>query len=598
MLVRIPFGVRLVRGIIVGPGRAPRGAHLKPITAILSPVPLASRQEIQAVLKLAHASLESYALLLKSLALVRSPLRPSGYPASLLRSFVGRSAGQTPLRRSTSVKWGRGRKPRASITIRWERLEAVLPSVIRGPQLFLAPETSIANQALEILRTRNLPAVFFSQGVRVSQRRALLARIANGDAMAVVATHPGIFLPSPALEQITVLEAALASHRQWDLHPRYDARVGALLLAQSCGIPLTFQSTLPSLDLLALKRTRGVASRSQPPLASARVVPRSFNDPLLTPAFLDLLRNAASAGERVFLFHDIVGTERAFTCETCGAMLRCPTCLGMLERAGGSLKCRSCGAAAGPVPHFCPLCRSPHLSARRVGTGKLEFELRRHFPEMEIARADRETVPRFVKEERRFSAALVLGTERAFAVLPPASVDRVLVVSADRILEEPRFDADERFLLILHRLALLQRTSSPVVLQTLHPHARVVKAVGESRVAHWLEEELSDRDRLLYPPVAALLKAERLFPSEARALKSLRDLAARFARGRLPDVRTGIRVRRAPLAARARYATVGELLLRGPLSALHAALQDIPSGWSTDPIVPVTELLRSQLARD
>ncbi len=565
-LVRIPFGKRTVSGIVFREAtqRIPPW-KLKTIASVTSSVPLFTPAELAMLQHLAELSLESFPLLVQSAARVRSVGQADDISENLKQ---------------------KARRRASRIDVRWKPLTDLLPSALHGQLLLLIPETSVAHATIELLEKKKLPWAFFAQTLPVRERRALLQRLRTGESLVIVATHPGIFLPLPALSRIIVVEAALPAHRQWDLHPRYDARIGALLRGKAQGVPVTFQSTLPSLDL----------ARLSPPEpndilrpGSVRVLPRMSTDPLFSPVFLSAIRDTIERGGHVFIFHNIVGTERAFVCGTCGALLTCPECGGILERVRSQLHCRQCKAARGPLLRFCPRCNSPHLSPRRIGTSAIVDMLRHIVPGVSVAQADRDTLPRLragtLSARAPAPHSILVGTERAFAALGEYDLfDCIIVLDADRFLESLSFDAAERAMITITRLAHRRRADAPLLLATTHPHQTLFRAL-ETDLRIWMEEELADRRTLQYPPEAVLIRLERTASSAGQARTLAKKLLQRLAAS-APDVRTGFRVIERPRPR-------AEILLRGPRAALSDALRFIPTGWNTDPFVPVSLLASS-----
>ncbi len=585
VLVRIPFGRRIVQGLVWKPAGERRilGSLIKPVTTILTDEPLFSSSELDALAALADASLEPLSSLSHAAVRVREPLATRRGP---------RAAAHKEHARETQG---------FRVEVRWTPIAEALPeslgthtdreAILMGPKslakgqiLILVPENATAQPILRELFRRRIPAAFFAQSQRIRERRALMERLHKGHACVVVATHAGIFLPFPVLDRILVAEASLPSHRQWDLHPRYDARVAALLIAHARRIPVILQSTLPSLDLANIAGNPPAQLGAES--AAWEIIPRSRSDPLLSPGIFARMRGVLERGGSVFLFHDIVGTERVFSCETCGATLFCPACRGILERRGAGLHCRSCGTSAGPVPAFCPKCRSPHFGPRRVGTAALAQQLQHAFPRVAVHRMDRETLP---KARRATSSpapvfGIVIGSERAFADASAASFDAVIVVEADRLLEDGSFDASERFAVAVARLRRLAKALGTLHLQTAHPNLPVVRACATPTYP-WIAEELNLRKTLGYPPFVAILRAQKTVRSPALGERAARHLVSRVASDG-PGIKTGYRVLGAPPHVRA------DVLIRGPLPALQRALRSIGQGWSSEPIVPLSTLLK------
>src|SRR5207237_9935159 len=81
-----------------------------------------------------------------------------------------------------------------------------------------------------------------------------------------------------------------------------------------------------------------------------------------------------------------------------------------------SLRCHHCGRVE-PLGETCPACGSAELARIGAGTQKLERELAKHVPELEVIRLDtdvvespaqlRDVLARFARAER----AVLLGTQ-------------------------------------------------------------------------------------------------------------------------------------------------------------------------------------------
>src|SRR2546423_13352908 len=71
-----------------------------------------------------------------------------------------------------------------------------------------------------------------------------------------------------------------------------------------------------------------------------------------------------------------------------------------------TLRCHHCGRAA-PLPSRCPACGSPRIRYLGGGTERVEREVREAFPELHVARLDRDIV------ERKGAAARVVDAVAA-----------------------------------------------------------------------------------------------------------------------------------------------------------------------------------------
>ena len=158
-----------------------------------------------------------------------------------------------------------------------------------------------------------------------------------------------------------------------------------------------------------------------------------------------------AAGERAILLINRRGAASVVLCRDCGYVQVCPECQRPLvfHASVVALRCHHCGATA-PVARRCPACGSVRIRYLGGGTERVEQEMGIRFPELRVARLDRDVV------ERKGAAARVIDdfTEGRFDVLVGTSlvakgldvpeVTLVGVVSADIALNLPDERAAER----------------------------------------------------------------------------------------------------------------------------------------------------------
>lgn len=599
-IVRVPFGERAVLGVTLKAARRPR-YHTKDVLRVESP-PLVREEDLALLTALAELSLEPLSLLVKALVAVRWPLRKS----DTLHAGIPRSSG---LVRRTGGPHTRSKKRRAATRIRlvWSERAADLLRHTAGKQtLVLVPELVIAEELARCCRNTGIPAQLFSQGLPLEKRRAVLEALVSGADGVTIATHSGIFLPFAHLADIIVAETALPSHRQWDAHPRYDARLASLLLGRMRDVPVTLQSSLPSLDMTnmaqrgparrsigeggrARQRPRAlVAVRGSPPSPRAGIVRRTFEDAQpLSVESEHRVRETLARGKSVFLFQNVLGSERLFVCSGCGHTLRCKSCGGILQRGNnGNLLCPTCGTPAGPVRSFCPRCHRPLVRPRRTGTRALERLLGTGFPGATVVRLDRESLPRRAGASFRIAAPSVLiGTERAFAFLPAAACGVSVILDGDALLSSLLPDAAEAVLRVIARIAQLteQPHERTVLVQTTMPTFPLFSALDRGHVAAWVTKELADRERLDFPPYATLALCSRVFPSRSRARRETLHVVS--AAKRSPRVRVGWRQSERGKEHRS------DILLRGPRAELSRLITAQARAWDVDFHVPVSAAL-------
>ena len=99
-----------------------------------------------------------------------------------------------------------------------------------------------------------------------------------------------------------------------------------------------------------------------------------------------------SGGGKAILLLNRRGVAPALHCRACGTTIRCPNCdVALVLHGDASLRCHHCGTRRA-APSNCPACGSPELARLGAGTQKLERELARELPELELIRLDADAV--------------------------------------------------------------------------------------------------------------------------------------------------------------------------------------------------------------
>jgi primosomal protein N' (replication factor Y) len=182
----------------------------------------------------------------------------------------------------------------------------------------------------------------------------------------------------------------------------------------------------------------------------------------------------------------------------------------------------------------CPACGSAELARIGAGTQKLERELAKQVPELEVIRLDADAIekPEQLREAlERFGAAeraVLVGTQMVAKGHHFPGVELAAVVDADTGLGLPDFRADERTFQLLTQLAGRSGRDAPgrVLVQTFQPDARAVAYAARHDVRGFLDGELERRRALGYPPFQHLVRIVVSGPELADALRALEELKA------------------------------------------------------------------------
>jgi primosomal protein N' (replication factor Y) len=198
-----------------------------------------------------------------------------------------------------------------------------------------------------------------------------------------------------------------------------------------------------------------------------------------------------------------------------------------------SLRCHHCGFSTAS-PSNCPACGSPDLARLGAGTQKLERELEREVPELELIRLDADAVAKpeqLALSLQRFAAAegaVLLGTQMVAKGHHFAGVELAAVVDADTGLGMPDFRAEERTFQLITQLAGRSGRDAPgrVLVQTFQPDSRTVAHAARHDVGRFLTEELERRRALDYPPFSHLVRIVVSGPELEPVVRALEEVKA------------------------------------------------------------------------
>jgi primosomal protein N' (replication factor Y) len=415
-------------------------------------------------------------------------------------------------------------------------IRACEAAIARGRgAIVLVPEIALTPQTLGRFRVRfgDRVAVLHS-ALTEAERRDERERIASGEAAVVVGARSAVFAPVPSLGVICIDEEHDSSYKQ-ESDPRYDARTVAAKRASLEGAVAIFGSATPRPESWERLERLELGGRIATSLPTVKVVDlrREAGYPLSAP-LLKELGGIAERGGRAILLLNRRGVAPAIHCRACGATRRCPNCDVALTLHGDtSLRCHHCGHTE-TLGEICPACGSAELARIGAGTQKLERELAKKVPELEVIRLDadaiekpeqlRTALERFAHAER----AVLVGTQMVAKGHHFPGVELAAVVDADMGLGLPDFRAEERTFQLLTQLAGRSGRDAPgrVIVQTFQPDARAVSYAARHDVRGFLDGELERRRALGYPPYQHLVRIVVSGPDLADAMRALEELKA------------------------------------------------------------------------
>ncbi|HET7138244.1 MAG TPA: primosomal protein N' [Gaiellaceae bacterium] len=541
-IVRVPFGRSRARGIVTGLVDAPPpNVDARPIEAVIGEIP-PTLVELALWLAEYYGSTPARALALvapetpkrrkeQAPPAERQALAGEPEPASLSdaqRGAVARIVDGGP---GNLLLYGATGSGKTEVY-----LQACAAMLERGfGAIILVPEIALAPQTVGRVRARfGERFAILHSALTEAERRDERERIASGEARIVVGARSAVFAPIRGLGLIVVDEEHDASYKQ-DSDPRYDARTVAAKRAALEGAVAVFGSATPRPESWAALERLELGGRIGAQLPPVRVIDlrREAGYPLSAPLLGALRRVAEHRGKAILLLNRR-GIAPALHCRACGTTIRCPNCdVALVLHGDAALRCHHCGFAR-DAPATCPACGSPDLARIGAGTQKLERDLARELPELELIRLDADAVAkpeqlaallaRFAEAE----GAVLLGTQMVAKGHHFAGVELAAVVDADTGLGLPDFRAEERTFQLITQLAGRSGRDAPgrVLVQTFQPDARPIVHAARHDVGRFLAEELERRRALEYPPFAHLVRIVVTGPSLEPVMRALEELKA------------------------------------------------------------------------
>jgi primosomal protein N' (replication factor Y) (superfamily II helicase) len=393
--------------------------------------------------------------------------------------------------------------------------------------LMLIPEIALTPMFSRRLRAHFGDAVAIlhsslSDGERMDEWR----RIKEGEARVVIGTRSAVFAPLENLGLIVIDEEHEATYKQ-DESPRYHGRDTAIMRAMRAKAVVVIGSATPSLESFHnahIGKSSYIKLQSRygnRPLADVQAVDMRevFKRHGKQQTFSDELKQAISETyerkEQTIILLNRRGFSSFALCRTCGEALKCINCDVTLtyHRFNSSLVCHYCNYMR-PAPKTCPHCDGVYIQYVGEGTEQIEAKLKELFPEMNIARADRDTTRRRGSLEHllmEFSSGtidLLVGTQMLAKGHDFHNVTLVGVISVDVGLSLPDFRAAERTFQLLTQVAgRAGRGNLPgrVIIQTYHPEHYALVCAKEQDYEEFYHREINFRRSMHYPPFTALI---------------------------------------------------------------------------------------------
>lgn len=394
--------------------------------------------------------------------------------------------------------------------------------------LVLVPEIGLTPQLIHRFEDYfQIPLAVLHSGLSDHERLHAWLLAKNGTAPIVIGTRSAVFTPLKRPGIVIIDEEHDTSYKQQEGF-RYHARQVAVVRAQNTGIPVVLGSATPSLETLYnveqgrykhLHLPERVGNASHPAIKLLDVRHRKMANNLSEP-LLDAISHHLALNNQILLFLNRRGYAPTLICHDCGWVARCARCDAhmILHQARHQLRCHHCDGQYDVYTH-CPECDSTDLKPLGHGTERVEEALKKHFPDTEVVRIDRDSTRRkgamhsLMKNITQGHKQILLGTQMLAKGHHLPNVTLVAILDADQGLFGIDFRASEHLgQLIIQVAGRAGRADKKgeVLIQTHHPDHPLFAALLTHDYYRFARDLLAERRLAQLPPFShlALLRAE------------------------------------------------------------------------------------------
>jgi primosomal protein N' (replication factor Y) len=434
-------------------------------------------------------------------------------------------------------------------------LQCIKAASERGLQsLVLVPEISLTPQLMRRFEQRlDGCLVSLHSGLNDSYRLQNWLCCAQGHADVVIGTRSSVLVPLPRLGLVIVDEEHDSSLKQQDGF-RYHARDLALMRAQSNKCPIVLGSATPSFESLnnsdtgkfmRLLLTQRAGAAKPPALALMDIRRRKLIEGM-SDRMIDAIRAHINNQGQALVFINRRGFSPTLLCNDCGSAADCRRCDANMtvHSRHKRLRCHHCGAERA-VPSVCETCGSEHLDYIGYGTERIAAALQEIFPDIPIARIDRDSTRRKGALEQQLALAtsgeakILVGTQMLAKGHHFPKLTLVGILDADRGL----FGTDFRSLEHMGQLILQvagragrETQAGSVLIQTRNPDNPMLQTLVTEGYAKFASTAMAERKRAELPPYSfmAIVRAEAAGAQEPhRFLLEVSDYLDKNRRGHL-----------------------------------------------------------------
>uniref|UniRef100_A0A7C4M2M6 Replication restart protein PriA n=1 Tax=candidate division CPR3 bacterium TaxID=2268181 RepID=A0A7C4M2M6_UNCC3 len=400
---------------------------------------------------------------------------------------------------------------------------------VGGSCIFIIPEIALTPQSVkrfeEVFGKKRIALVHSK--LSIAQRLKTWIDIKTGKKDIVIGSRSAIFAPLPNLRLIIVDEEHDLISFKSDQTPRYELHVVAEKLAEINNATLVFGSATPLVtsykrvidgewEYLSMQERVDKSIPPQIKVINMEEEKKSGNSEIFSEYLIKALDMVLKNKKQALLFLNHRGMASFIICNDCKKISMCENCDSALVHhyVDNKLWCHHCGRKY-QIPVQCDACGGLDFRFLGRGTERIEFEIKRYFPNARVSRMDRDTMnsdeayQNIFEKYKKGEIDILVGTQMIVHGWDIPSVDLAAVLSIDESLLMPDYLSEEKVFQLITQLAGRTGRSSArgmLVLQTINPEAWVFDVAIKNDYLSFAKRELSIREKFNYPPYGELIK--------------------------------------------------------------------------------------------
>ena len=405
--------------------------------------------------------------------------------------------------------------------------------------ILLVPEIALTSQLVRNFQTHFNQVILLHSAQTEAVRHQLWEKsLQANQPHIIVGPRSALFAPVRDLGLVIIDEAHEPSYHQ-DQNPKYSAlRLAAIMSKTILGsaTPLVTDyyicnrhKAIVELSELAVKNEKNadisvIDLKNRPNFTRSRLLSNQ-----LIASIQDSLNNHTQS----MIFHNRRGTAPLTICDHCGWQALCQNCLLplVLHADKYQMRCHTCGRIY-PVPTACPECKNTTIHHKGFGTKMLEEELRRLFPQANIARFDADTesgqqLTHIYDQVHAGEYDILVGTQMIAKGFDFPKLSTLGIAQADAGLSLPDYSSEERtFQLITQVIGRAKRghQNSHIFIQSYQPNHPLISFATQSDYISFYNYLLQKRKISSLPPYSFLLKISLTYKTERGAILGAQKL--------------------------------------------------------------------------